>query len=71
MKKIVLSLAVLASVALVSCTKSEKAADTNTVADTNNVEAPAVDTNAKDTTTVQAPAETPAETPAQDTNKPA
>jgi len=53
MKKIVLSLAVIASVALVACNKGNAAAESETVAaettevmDTANAEAPAADTNA-------------------------
>lgn len=52
MKKLALSLAVLFSVAMVSCGNSEKAADTTCCDTTTCVEEPAQgeDTNAADTT---------------------
>jgi hypothetical protein len=71
MKKVFLSLAVIAALTVVSC--KDKAAETETPAvDTTAVEAPAVDTTAvvADTTAVApaAPAETPA-APAEEVKK--
>lgn len=67
MKKVVLSLAVLFSVAMVACSnKDAKVADSDTVkteevADTNKVEEEATDSNVADSAAeTEAPAETPA-----------
>lgn len=61
MKKLALSLAVLFSVAMVSCGNSEKAADTCCADSTCTETAEVVDTNA--------PADTTVDTAAADTNK--
>lgn len=68
MKKIVLAMAVVFSVAMVSCSgnKAAENADSDTVvAVEETVVAEEVDTNAPADSNVEAPAETPAETPAE------
>lgn len=64
MKKVALSLAVIATLALVSCGNKAKQADTDTVAQDTEVVV-AEDTNAQDTDTNKVAEEAPA----QDTNK--
>lgn len=73
MKKVALSLAVIATLALVSCNNKAKNADTDTAKDSVEMTEPTMsDTDTtkdttKDTATVKAetPAETTAETPAK------
>ncbi len=77
MKKVALSLAVIATLALVSCGNKAKTQDTDTQKDTTTVEMtePTMsDTDSqKDTATVKAEAaeQTPAETPAAPAETPA